>query len=200
MFTKVVSYIYLWWTASILSFLFIYIDFRLLIVNFDFRSLFIFRHFGLQKLAWDCCKQPHHLVDTLQRPSECSRRGQCVPRSWCQHHWLVTEGFGICFIFIFNHFSVVRYIEVSFPPSSSLGLHKVLDIAVEHGLRLFIPSTIGAFGSSSPRNPTPDLCIQRPQTIYGVSKVHAELMGEVSALLRTLNPKHFVGILVLAWY
>ncbi|XP_051724957.1 L-threonine 3-dehydrogenase, mitochondrial-like [Ctenopharyngodon idella] len=58
------------------------------------------------------------------------------------------------------------------------GLHNVLDIAVEHGLRLFIPSTIGAFGSSSPRNPTPDLCIQRPRTIYGVSKVHTELMGE----------------------
>uniref|UniRef100_A0A8C5MJB4 L-threonine 3-dehydrogenase, mitochondrial n=1 Tax=Leptobrachium leishanense TaxID=445787 RepID=A0A8C5MJB4_9ANUR len=58
------------------------------------------------------------------------------------------------------------------------GLHNILDIAAEHGLRLFVPSTIGAFGPSSPRNPTPDLCIQRPRTIYGVSKVHAELMGE----------------------
>ncbi|XP_063771160.1 L-threonine 3-dehydrogenase, mitochondrial-like isoform X1 [Pseudophryne corroboree] len=58
------------------------------------------------------------------------------------------------------------------------GLHNILDIAAEHGLRLFIPSTIGAFGPTSPRNPTPDLCIQRPRTIYGVSKVHAELMGE----------------------
>ncbi len=36
----------------------------------------------------------------------------------------------------------------------------------------------GAFGPESPRNPTPDFCIQRPRTIYGVSKVHAELMGE----------------------
>ncbi|XP_060677252.1 L-threonine dehydrogenase [Hemiscyllium ocellatum] len=58
------------------------------------------------------------------------------------------------------------------------GLHNILDIAAEHNLRLFVPSTIGAFGSTSPRNPTPDLCVQRPRTIYGVSKVHAELMGE----------------------
>ncbi|XP_037312919.2 L-threonine 3-dehydrogenase, mitochondrial-like isoform X2 [Pungitius pungitius] len=39
-------------------------------------------------------------------------------------------------------------------------------------------STIGAFGPSSPRDPAPELCVQRPRTIYGVSKVHAELMGE----------------------
>ncbi|XP_051501890.1 L-threonine 3-dehydrogenase, mitochondrial-like [Myxocyprinus asiaticus] len=58
------------------------------------------------------------------------------------------------------------------------GLHNVLDVATEHGLRLFVPSTIGAFGPTSPRYPTTDLCIQRPRTIYGVSKVHAELMGE----------------------
>ncbi|XP_077442968.1 L-threonine dehydrogenase isoform X1 [Stigmatopora argus] len=58
------------------------------------------------------------------------------------------------------------------------GLHNILDIAAEHGLRLFVPSTIGAFGPTSPRDPTPDLCVQRPRTIYGVSKVHAELMGE----------------------
>ena len=62
------------------------------------------------------------------------------------------------------------------------GLHNILDIAAEHSLRLFVPSTIGAFGPTSPRNPTPDLCVQRPRTIYGVSKVHAELMGEVRAL------------------
>nr|XP_044986484.1 L-threonine 3-dehydrogenase, mitochondrial-like [Jaculus jaculus] len=58
------------------------------------------------------------------------------------------------------------------------GLHNILDIAAEHNVRLFLPSTIGAFGATSPRNPAPDLCVQRPRTIYGVSKVHAELMGE----------------------
>lgn len=58
------------------------------------------------------------------------------------------------------------------------GVHNVLNLAKDLDLRLFIPSTIGAFGASSPRNPTPDVCIQRPNTIYGVAKVHTELMGE----------------------
>lgn len=72
--------------------------------------------------------------------------------------------------------------------SCLLGLHNILDIAAEHGLRLFVPSTIGAFGPTSPRNPTPDLCVQRPRTIYGVSKVHAELMGEVRASISNFLP------------
>lgn len=58
------------------------------------------------------------------------------------------------------------------------GLHNILELAKQYRLKLFIPSTIGAFGPDTPRNPTPDLTIQRPRTIYGVSKVHAELMGE----------------------
>ena len=53
-----------------------------------------------------------------------------------------------------------------------------MELAKQYGLKIFIPSTIGAFGPDSPRNPTPDLCIQRPRTIYGVSKVHSELLGE----------------------
>lgn len=58
------------------------------------------------------------------------------------------------------------------------GLHNVMELAKQYRLKLFVPSTIGAFGPDSPRNPTPDLCVQRPRTIYGVSKVHAELLGE----------------------
>jgi len=58
------------------------------------------------------------------------------------------------------------------------GLHNVMELSKQYHLRLFVPSTIGAFGPESPRNPTPNLCIQRPKTIYGVSKVHAELLGE----------------------
>lgn len=58
------------------------------------------------------------------------------------------------------------------------GLHNVMELSKQYKLKLFVPSTIGAFGPESPRNPTPNLCIQRPKTIYGVSKVHAELLGE----------------------
>jgi threonine 3-dehydrogenase len=58
------------------------------------------------------------------------------------------------------------------------GMHNVIELAKQYKLRIFVPSTIGAFGPDSPRNPTPNVTIQRPRTIYGVSKVHAELMGE----------------------
>ncbi|GAB1605476.1 L-threonine 3-dehydrogenase, mitochondrial-like [Argonauta hians] len=58
------------------------------------------------------------------------------------------------------------------------GVHNILELCRQYSLRLFLPSTIGAFGPDSPRNPTPDLTIQRPRTIYGVSKVHSELLGE----------------------
>lgn len=58
------------------------------------------------------------------------------------------------------------------------GMHNVMELAKQYKLRIFVPSTIGAFGPDSPRNPTPNVTIQRPRTIYGVSKVHAELLGE----------------------
>ena len=59
------------------------------------------------------------------------------------------------------------------------GLHNVLDLALENCLRLFVPSTIGAFGPSSPRDPPPDLLFQRPRTFSGVPKVLGQQMGEV---------------------
>ncbi|KAJ1939267.1 hypothetical protein GGF37_004466 [Kickxella alabastrina] len=58
------------------------------------------------------------------------------------------------------------------------GFQNVLDLAKNHGLRLLSPSTMGAFGPTTPKDETPDLTIMRPNTIYGISKVHMELLGE----------------------
>lgn len=62
------------------------------------------------------------------------------------------------------------------------GVHNIFELCRRNNLRLFCPSTIGAFGPETPSNPTPDLTIQRPKTIYGVAKVHMELLGEVKIL------------------
>ena len=65
------------------------------------------------------------------------------------------------------------------------GMQNILELSRQYNLKVFIPSTIGAFGPESPRNPTPDLTIQRPKTIYGVSKVYAELLGELKITVIT---------------
>lgn len=58
------------------------------------------------------------------------------------------------------------------------GLHNMMELAKMYNLRLFCPSTIGAFGPESPKHMTPDETVMKPKTIYGVSKVHTELLGE----------------------
>ncbi|MDY0112609.1 MAG: NAD-dependent epimerase/dehydratase family protein [Candidatus Syntrophosphaera sp.] len=54
----------------------------------------------------------------------------------------------------------------------------VLEIAKEAHCAVFIPSSIGAFGPTTPHNNTPQDTIMRPTTIYGISKVAAELLGD----------------------
>lgn len=58
------------------------------------------------------------------------------------------------------------------------GLRNVLTLARDHKMSIFVPSTIGAFGPTTPRDNTPDVTIQNPTTVYGVSKVLAERLGE----------------------
>lgn len=55
-----------------------------------------------------------------------------------------------------------------------------MELAKQYHLKIFVPSTIGAFGPESPRNPTPNICIQRPKTIYGVSKAETSISSAKS--------------------
>jgi nucleoside-diphosphate-sugar epimerase len=53
-----------------------------------------------------------------------------------------------------------------------------LEVAREFNAALFTPSSIGAFGPETPADKTPQDTIQRPKTIYGVTKVAGELLSD----------------------
>lgn len=55
-------------------------------------------------------------------------------------------------------------------------LYHVLEVARVHGCAVFFPSSIGAFGPGTPRDRTPQDTLQRPNTIYGITKVAGELL------------------------
>ena len=53
-----------------------------------------------------------------------------------------------------------------------------LEVSKEFNCGIFTPSSIGAFGLSTPQDGTPQDTIQRPNTIYGVTKVAGELLSD----------------------
>ena len=58
------------------------------------------------------------------------------------------------------------------------GLYNLLEAGVSNKLeRLVVPSSIAAFGPDTPSKETPNDTVQKPNTIYGISKVFSELMG-----------------------
>lgn len=58
------------------------------------------------------------------------------------------------------------------------GLINILEAAREHSLSVFTPSSIGSFGPGTPKQNTPQDTIQRPQSMYGCSKVATELLSD----------------------
>ena len=52
-----------------------------------------------------------------------------------------------------------------------------LEVARQHHCALFTPSSIGAFGPSSPKVRTPQDTVMQPTTIYGICKVTGEMLG-----------------------
>ena len=61
------------------------------------------------------------------------------------------------------------------------GLYKTLEIARQERCAVFFPSSIAAFGPSTPRTQTPQDTLQRPTTMYGVTKVAGELLTDYYA-------------------
>ena len=63
-----------------------------------------------------------------------------------------------------------------------------LTLAKEFKTAVFTPSSIGAFGVSTPHDKTPQDTVMRPDTIYGVCKVTGELLSD-----------YFTTSIVLVW-
>ncbi len=59
-----------------------------------------------------------------------------------------------------------------------LGTFNILEAGVKHGIeRVMIPSSIAVFGPETPKDNTPNETILRPTTMYGITKVTGELLG-----------------------
>ena len=56
------------------------------------------------------------------------------------------------------------------------GLRNVLDLARDYSLQVFWPSSIAAFGPTTPKVNTPQHTVIEPTTIYGVTKYAGELL------------------------
>ena len=61
------------------------------------------------------------------------------------------------------------------------GIYRVLEVARGHGCAVFHPSSIGAFGPTTPHERTPQDTVQRPTTMYGITKVAGELLCDYYA-------------------
>ncbi len=61
------------------------------------------------------------------------------------------------------------------------GLYNTLEVAREKKCGVFTPSSIGSFGPGTPADKTPQDTIQRPKTIYGVTKVTGEMLSDYYA-------------------
>lgn len=58
------------------------------------------------------------------------------------------------------------------------GLLNILEIARERECAVFTPSSIGSFGPETPKIDTPQDTVQRPRSMYGVTKVTTELLSD----------------------
>ncbi|MDR3272844.1 MAG: NAD-dependent epimerase/dehydratase family protein [Flavobacteriaceae bacterium] len=83
---------------------------------------------------------------------------------------------------IYNLAAILSATAEKYPKRSwdvGLGsLMNCLDVARECKCAVFTPSSIGAFGSNTPKDKTPQDTVQRPNTVYGITKVMGELLSD----------------------
>jgi threonine 3-dehydrogenase len=59
------------------------------------------------------------------------------------------------------------------------GTYNIFSSSVEHGVKLVItPSSIGVFGKDTPKDNVPIETVTRPTTMYGITKLVAERLGD----------------------
>ncbi|MBE6174419.1 MAG: NAD-dependent epimerase/dehydratase family protein [Rikenellaceae bacterium] len=72
-----------------------------------------------------------------------------------------------------------------------------LEVARQHHCAVFTPSSIGAFGPTSPKDMTPQDTIMQPTTVYGICKVTGELLSNYYTLKYGIDTRsiRFPGII-----
>ncbi|MCL5746732.1 MAG: NAD-dependent epimerase/dehydratase family protein [Patescibacteria group bacterium] len=79
------------------------------------------------------------------------------------------------------------------------GLKNILELGVEFGLQIFWPSSIAAFGPTTPRENTPQETILEPTTMYGVTKVTGENLCRYFNLKYNLDVRSVRYPGILSW-
>lgn len=81
-----------------------------------------------------------------------------------------------------------------------VGLKNILDLSVEYKIeRLFWPSSIAAFGPTTPLHDTPQKTVLEPTTIYGVTKVAGELLCQYYHLKYGLDVRSLRYPGIISW-
>ena len=79
------------------------------------------------------------------------------------------------------------------------GVENALEVASAMNCSIFVPSSIAAFGPSTPRVNTQDITVQRPTFLYGVAKVYAELLGDWYSRVRGVDFRSLRYPGVVSW-
>lgn len=79
------------------------------------------------------------------------------------------------------------------------GLYHVLEVSREMNCSVFVPSSIAAFGPTSPKDNTPQDTIQRPTSMYGVTKVAGELLCDYYYLKYGLDTRGLRYPGIISW-